>query len=653
MKINNYYGRSSPKTPGVEAQQPIGSTDPESGRTVTQPDDSLPEAQERATDAAPELKQKLEQAISSIKGAHLDSVREEKDPERAQEKVSEQGQPPETISDLLAARISVDSPEAKDQVVEALRSAFAVVKDEDKFEQGDQDNGFRSHDLQLQLSNGSSAEVQIVPREVLAAEPETHDNYEEGRDAENSGDQAAADKAQAENRQIHGAAMQKFRARNGEGEEKASEQGGAKPSAPAPEKEYKYKFGNTQVEVPPDSDAHKAIKAMQARIPKEHLSDVHEDQDKPHVTVRYGVKDGDTSGLKNYIAKQKPFEAKLGKTMAFPVSEHSEGAVPIVAHVESPDLHRINGEIEKHGSFAPSSFPDYKPHVTVAYVKPEHAQKYVGMKDGEGKGFKVGAISVGDRDGKKESVPIGEPQNRFSKGQHVSLPDGRSGRVDFHDHKVTGNARVTADDGERIQSIPGKKLTAVTPVNAKEGSEHICVDLDGTLATYSKFKGPTVIGAPIPAMVERVKQMLAKGEDVRIMTARVADDKDGKSTRAIQAWCQRYLGRVLPITNVKDQHTKAIYDDRAVAVEKNTGKILGGEENETPAGKIRVASHFRTTQQKGKKMSSNFAQQMFMRRKKAPTDDQQQKAQPAQGSPMQQAPQTADDSKKKRKNWLK
>lgn len=48
----------------------------------------------------------------------------------------------------------------------------------------------------------------------------------------------------------------------------------------------------------------------------------------------------------------------------------------------------------------------------------------------------------------------------------------------------------------------------------------IGVDLDGTLAHYDGWKGPEHIGAPIPAMVERVKAWLAEGKEVRISTAR-------------------------------------------------------------------------------------------------------------------------------------
>jgi hypothetical protein len=102
------------------------------------------------------------------------------------------------------------------------------------------------------------------------------------------------------------------------------------------------------------------------------------------------------------------------------------------------------------------------------------------------------------------------------------------------------------------------------------------VDLDGTLAQYGKWDGSGSIGDPVVPMLERVKAMLARGIEVRIFTARVSDG-DPATVAAIQEWCTRHVGVPLRVTNVKDYSMWALFDDRAVAVEKNTGRILGGE----------------------------------------------------------------------------
>lgn len=114
----------------------------------------------------------------------------------------------------------------------------------------------------------------------------------------------------------------------------------------------------------------------------------------------------------------------------------------------------------------------------------------------------------------------------------------------------------------------------------------IGVDFDGTLATYDKWQG-TTLGEPIKPMVDRVKAWLAQGIEVRIMTARVSsrnqvmrleqgeDMWESEAHRAaIEEWCERHLGQKLVVTAEKDFQMASLYDDRAITVEYNTGKIL-------------------------------------------------------------------------------
>ena len=107
----------------------------------------------------------------------------------------------------------------------------------------------------------------------------------------------------------------------------------------------------------------------------------------------------------------------------------------------------------------------------------------------------------------------------------------------------------------------------------------IAVDLDGTLAHEDGWKGEDHIGAPIPAMVAFVKALISAGEDVRIFTARVGmwpegSDDHERNRRIVQAWCFEHLGQALEVTAIKDMGMHALYDDRAIQVETNTGRIL-------------------------------------------------------------------------------
>jgi hypothetical protein len=120
---------------------------------------------------------------------------------------------------------------------------------------------------------------------------------------------------------------------------------------------------------------------------------------------------------------------------------------------------------------------------------------------------------------------------------------------------------------------------------------HILVDLDRTLAEYGHGdfheKGPTYIGPPIPEMVNRVKAWLREGKEVRIFTARVAGlyvsltgdaNKDYKEATdqviLIRNWCKEHIGIELTVTAVKDWQAEVIYDDRAIQVIANKGRLI-------------------------------------------------------------------------------
>lgn len=114
---------------------------------------------------------------------------------------------------------------------------------------------------------------------------------------------------------------------------------------------------------------------------------------------------------------------------------------------------------------------------------------------------------------------------------------------------------------------------------AKDG--WIGVDLDGTLAKYNDFEGELIIGEPVPRMIQRVKDWLKLGIEVRVFTARVYLDHEnihsersirvGMVKRAIEKWCFEHIGKVLPVTYKKDYKMIELWDDRAVQVIPNTG----------------------------------------------------------------------------------
>ena len=116
--------------------------------------------------------------------------------------------------------------------------------------------------------------------------------------------------------------------------------------------------------------------------------------------------------------------------------------------------------------------------------------------------------------------------------------------------------------------------------HGSKNEEWVGFDLDGTLAKYDGWKGVEHIGEPVDRMVLIAKLLHWLGKKVKVLTARVAPRDDGeggdKARKYVEKWCEKHLGFVPEITYHKDASMAALFDDRAVAVEQNTGKVLGG-----------------------------------------------------------------------------
>ena len=99
------------------------------------------------------------------------------------------------------------------------------------------------------------------------------------------------------------------------------------------------------------------------------------------------------------------------------------------------------------------------------------------------------------------------------------------------------------------------------------------VDLDGTLSRTDNpghFSPPYPLGEPIPEMLLLVKSLLAAGVKVKIFSARACEPR---SIPLVQSWAERHgLGR-LEVTNQKDFDLIRFYDDRAIAMVPNEGRV--------------------------------------------------------------------------------
>ena len=132
--------------------------------------------------------------------------------------------------------------------------------------------------------------------------------------------------------------------------------------------------------------------------------------------------------------------------------------------------------------------------------------------------------------------------------------------------KVQRTTHTQPQSKNPAQARPHKRLKSET--FAKPTTAWIGVDLDGTLAVYDGWKGIEYIGDAIPAMLNRVKEWIDNGQQVKIFTARASDEK---AIPFVKEWLKNNGLPDLEITNIKDFNMIQLWDDRAIQVIENTG----------------------------------------------------------------------------------
>ena len=205
---------------------------------------------------------------------------------------------------------------------------------------------------------------------------------------------------------------------------------------------------------------------------------------------------------------------------------------------------------------------------------------------------------------------------------------------EYFDHGLKpGWYQASNSKNERIKLVEadlddpryiGPKLTSLRkfqkhyrPTPASKYEPWIGVDLDGTLADSPDGDfHPAKIGEPIPAMMERVKGWLAEGKKVKIFTARACEPR---WIPRIQAWLKMHGLPELEVTNIKDPGMRELWDDRARAVQKDTGRDLTKAASETtdhPVTAARIVTQYELlgyaqSMEEGRRRSVEMDNQLF------------------------------------------
>jgi ppGpp synthetase/RelA/SpoT-type nucleotidyltranferase len=149
----------------------LGAIDGSSNKKVLQGSNDYKALLANAERNKPKLSDALGRVTEGIDGASVYGVRVKDEPGLV-EKITTKGRAPSTISDYLGGRIVADTPEAMNAVLARFEGTGAVIEAENFVHSPKA--GYRAYHLQVGLGDGTSAEIQVVPRPIADKMAEMH-----------------------------------------------------------------------------------------------------------------------------------------------------------------------------------------------------------------------------------------------------------------------------------------------------------------------------------------------------------------------------------------------------------------------------------------------------------------------------------------------
>jgi 2'-5' RNA ligase len=96
----------------------------------------------------------------------------------------------------------------------------------------------------------------------------------------------------------------------------------------------------------------------------------------PHITLKWKLDFDDPQSVIDILKGEKGGTVEISDVEVFENDEHDV----LVARVKSAALNKLHKKLTKELEI-PDTHPEYKPHITVAYLKKGKAKQYVSMAD--------------------------------------------------------------------------------------------------------------------------------------------------------------------------------------------------------------------------------------------------------------------------------
>jgi 2'-5' RNA ligase len=173
------------------------------------------------------------------------------------------------------------------------------------------------------------------------------------------------------------------------------------PDARPPE-QPPHRYSSVYVELPPALA--QRIRQLGMRIPSGDLADRGREED-PHVTIRYGLETDDAERVRPILSDAGPVKFRLGAAAVFAGDGQNKPYDVVMVEVESPDLRRLNRELASLPHT--DTFPTYRPHATIAYVKAGLGESYAKRFGALNTDATVTAAVFSDRVRNHTTIPFG------------------------------------------------------------------------------------------------------------------------------------------------------------------------------------------------------------------------------------------------------
>jgi len=161
--------------PRTFADFPVGNIDTTLDRNILQGSNDYKAVRERMAINKPFVDDGLAELVAKVPGTeyHGSRVKKLEGDTGLERKIIAKGLPAYTISDYLGARVIADTPEALDEFAQRMHDTGAVIEDESSLHRSK--DGYRARHMQINLDDGTSFELQLVPRPIAEVLDEAHE----------------------------------------------------------------------------------------------------------------------------------------------------------------------------------------------------------------------------------------------------------------------------------------------------------------------------------------------------------------------------------------------------------------------------------------------------------------------------------------------